>query len=116
MLQEVSLGWVARLMLAVWPLRAQAVHRLLALDVSIDRGAAGAPRELDAPGSDSPCAIAVFARFDYQMNDRLSAVNHATRSSACGRDPVWTNVSCMAAQFDRQVSGNEFRSLVGRRR
>jgi hypothetical protein len=33
--------------------------------------------------------------------------------SAQGRDRVQTNVSCMAAQLDRQVSGNEFSGLVG---
>lgn len=38
------------------------------------------------------------------------------RPTAQGRDPVLTNVSCMAAQLDRQVSGNEFRGLVGRTR
>ena len=85
MLQEVALCWLARLMLAVWRLRAPVVHRLVALDLSIDCGAAGAPRELDAPGSASPCAIAVFAGFDYKMNDRFSAVNHVICSSAWGR-------------------------------
>ena len=33
-----------------------------------------------------------------------------------GRDPAYTKVSCLAAQLDRQFSGNEYRGLVGRTR
>ena len=42
-----------------------------------------------------------------------SRVEFRTRMSLQGRDPVLTNVSFIAAQFDRQVSGNEFSALVG---
>ena len=45
-------------------------------------------------------------------NDCTAAIDPGQGMSQMGRDPVQANVSCRAAQLDRQVSGNEFSGLA----